>query len=92
MARSGTYILNNMIERVFNSDGTFVDIPLVEEEYTTPVEIQIAQLKEELAATDYKAIKYAEGWSSEEDYKIIKEDRQRIRNRINELENDNYKE
>ena len=92
MVRSGTYILNNMIERVFNSDGTFVDIPLVEEEYTTPVEIQIAQLKEELAATDYKAIKYAEGWISEEDYKIIKEDRQRIRNRINELENDNYKE
>ena len=92
MARSGTYILNNMIERVFNSDGTFVDIPLVEEEYTTPVEIQIAQLKEELAATDYKAIKYAEGWISEEDYKIIKEYRQRIRNRINELENDNNKE
>ena len=92
MDRSGTYILNNMIERVFNSDGTFVDIPLVEEEYTTPVEILIAQLKEELAETDYKAIKYAEGWISEEDYKDIKEARQRIRNRINELENDNYKE
>ena len=92
MVRSGTYILNNMIERVFNSDGTFVDIPLVEEEYTTPVEILIAQLKEELAETDYKAIKYAEGWISEEDYKDIKEARQRIRNRINELENDNYKE
>ena len=92
MDRSGTYILNNMIERVFNSDGTFVDIPLVEEEYTTPVEILIAQLKEELAETDYKAIKYAEGWISEEDYKDIKEARQRIRNRINELENDNNKE
>ena len=92
MLRSGTYILNNMIERVFNSDGTFVDIPLVEEEYTTPVEILIAQLKEELAETDYKAIKYAEGWISEEDYKDIKEARQIIRNRINELENDNYKE
>ena len=92
MDRSGTYILNNMIERVFNSDGTFVDIPLVEEEYTTPVEILIAQLKEELAETDYKAIKYAEGLISEEDYKDIKEARQIIRNRINELENDNYKE
>ena len=92
MVRSGTYILNNMIERVFNSDGTFVDIPLVEEEYTTPVEIQIAQLKEELGATDCEEIKYAEGWISEEDYKDIKEARQRIRNRINELENDNYKE
>ena len=92
MDRIGTYILNNMIERVFNSDGTFVDIPLVEEPYTIPVEVEIARLKEELNQADYKAIKYAEGWISEEDYKIIKEDRQRIRNRINELENDNYKE
>ena len=81
-----------MIERVFNSDGTFVDIPLVEESYTIPVEVEIARLKEELNQSDYKAIKYAEGWISEEDYKIIKEDRQRIRNRINELENDNNKE
>ena len=81
-----------MIERVFNSDGTFVDIPLVEEPSTIPVEVEIARLKEELNQSDYKAIKYAEGWISEEDYKDIKEDRQRIRNRINELENDNYKE
>ena len=54
--------------------------------------LEIEGLKLELRETDYKAIKYAEGWISEEDYKIIKEDRQRIRNRINELENDNYKE
>lgn len=54
--------------------------------------LEIEGLKLELRETDYKAIKYAEGWISEEDYKIIKEDRQRIRNRINELENDNNKE
>ena len=54
--------------------------------------LEIEGLKLELRETDYKAIKYAECWISEEDYKIIKEDRQRIRNRINELENDNYKE
>ena len=54
--------------------------------------LEIEGLKLELQETDYKAIKYAEGWISEEDYKRIKEDRQRIRNRINELENDNYKE
>ena len=54
--------------------------------------LEIEGLKLELQETDYKAIKYAEGWISEEDYKDIKEDRQRIRNRINELENDNYKE
>lgn len=54
--------------------------------------LEIEGLKLELQETDYKAIKYAEGWISEEDYKLIKEDRQRIRNRINELENDNNKE
>ena len=54
--------------------------------------LEIEGLKLELRETDYKAIKYAEGWISEEDYKDIKEDRQRIRNSINELENDNYKE
>ena len=54
--------------------------------------LEIEGLRLELQETDYKAIKYAEGWISEEDYKIIKEDRQRIRNRINELENDNNKE
>ena len=81
-----------MIERVFNSDGTFVDITVVQETYTIPVEAEIARPKEESNQSDYKAIKYAEGLISEEDYKDIKEDRQRIRNRINELENDNYKE
>ena len=54
--------------------------------------LEIEGLKLELRETEQKAIKYAEGWISEEDYKIIKEDRERIRNRINELENDNYKE
>ena len=54
--------------------------------------LEIEVLKLELQETDYKAIKYAEGWISEEDYKDIKEARQRIRNRINELENDNNKE
>ena len=54
--------------------------------------LEIEGLKLELRETDYKAIEYAEGWISEDDYKIIKEDRQRIRNRINELENDNNKE
>ena len=54
--------------------------------------LEIEVLKLELRESDYKAIKYAEGLISEEDYKDIKEDRQRIRNRINELENDNNKE
>ena len=43
-------------------------------------------LKESLSATDYKAIKFAEGLISAEDYEPIKAERQELRNKINELE------
>lgn len=47
---------------------------------------RIDQLKAELASTDYKAIKYAEGWLTEEEYAPIKAERQAIRDEINALE------
>ena len=47
---------------------------------------QISKLKKQLVATDYQAIKYSEGWISEEEYTPIKAARQAIRNQINELE------
>ena len=50
------------------------------------VEIEIAELKQKLAATDYQAIKYAEGAMSAEEYQPIKAQRQEWRNRINQLE------
>ena len=49
---------------------------------------RIAELKAQLSETDYKAIKYAEGWLSEEEYAPIKAERQAVRDRINRLEND----
>lgn len=49
-------------------------------------EIEINELKRQLAETDYQAIKYAEGQLSEEEYRPIKEQRQIWRDRINELE------
>lgn len=49
-------------------------------------QIQIDVLKYKLQQTDYKAIKYAEGWLTEEEYTPIKEERQTLRDRINELE------
>lgn len=48
--------------------------------------IEIQQLKKQLSDTDYKAIKYAEGQISEEDYASVRELRQSYRDRINELE------
>lgn len=46
----------------------------------------IERLKDELYATDYKAIKHSEGLISDEDYQPIKEERQSIRAEINKVE------
>lgn len=47
---------------------------------------EVADLKRRLADTDYLAIKHSEGLISDEEYATIKAERQRWRNRINELE------
>lgn len=47
---------------------------------------EIFELKEELQRTDYKAIKYAEGVLTDEEYQPIGIQRQAWRHRINELE------
>ena len=48
--------------------------------------LKILALKEELKKTDYKAIKYSEGWLTDEEYAETKAERQRIREEINRLE------
>ncbi|MBQ9977166.1 MAG: hypothetical protein IJP21_01065 [Clostridia bacterium] len=57
----------------------------IDQNVNTP-EMQIEALMQNLADTDYKAIKYAEGLISEEDYAPIKKQRQQWRNEINLLE------
>lgn len=47
---------------------------------------QIAELKEQLAATDYKALKFFEGWLTADEYESVKAERQAIRDKINALE------
>lgn len=47
---------------------------------------QISQKKWELSQTDYKAIKYAEGLLTEEEYAPIKAERQAMRDEINALQ------
>lgn len=48
--------------------------------------LQIISLKQQLQSTDYKAIKYAEGWLTEEEFAPIKAERQAMRDDINRLE------
>lgn len=47
---------------------------------------EIAGCKQLLGNTDYKAIKFAEGLISAADYKATKAERQKLRDKINELE------
>lgn len=51
-------------------------------------EQEIARLKQELADTDYEAIKYSEGWFTEEEYAPIKAMRESLREQIRKLESD----
>lgn len=57
-----------------------------EPEDISPVLEEIERLKSELSATDYKVLKYMEGWLSEAEYTPIKAQRQELRERINGLE------
>ena len=50
------------------------------------IQVKIDILKLQLKATDYKAIKYAEGLLTDEEYAPIKAERQRMRNEINWFE------
>ena len=47
---------------------------------------EVEELKMQLAESNDKALEYAEGWISAEDYAPIKAERQALRDRINELE------
>ena len=49
---------------------------------------EIARLKEELESTDYEAIKYSEGWFTNEEYAPIKAKREALREQIRALESD----
>ena len=44
--------------------------------------------KQKLADTDYKALKYADGVLSREEYEPVRKQRQKWRDRINEIEKD----
>ena len=58
----------------------------VKADETTEINRQIRELKKKLFDTDYKAIKYSEGWLTDEEYAEVKAQREEWRKRINELE------
>ena len=54
--------------------------------YEPTVEDKINALKKKLADTDYEAIKYSEGWFTDEEYAPIKAKRESLREQIRKLE------
>ena len=67
----------------YSNDGSVWVEP---EPYVPTTEEKINALKKELASTDYKALKYAEGWFTEEEYAPIKAMREELREKIRLLE------
>lgn len=47
---------------------------------------KLFDLKDKLIATDYEAIKYAEGWFTDEEYEPIKQYRESLRQQIRAIE------
>lgn len=85
------YYKNNLSITAVN-DGDYLVDPtgweeITEEEYNRIHNIhnELNELHYALKRTDYKAIKYAEGLYTDEEYKAVKEQRQALRDRINEL-------
>ena len=76
----------NQVIKDVNGIPTAVDIYTESELTIAANKKRINELKALLKATDYQAIKYAEGFISEVDYAPIKQVRQSYRNKINELE------
>lgn len=80
------------------ADGTITeDSHIIDESYfyevvdhqaiREEIEQQITDLKAQLAASDYNCLKWVEGHLTDDEYQPIKEQRQELRDKINELEN-----
>lgn len=77
--KSRTYLACDLVAK-------FRPAPTQEQIEKRQAKIRIQELKKLLEETDYQAIKYAEGWITEEEYAPIKTQRQAYREEINQLE------
>lgn len=83
--------VHNPTEAMYLAQGYTKVVPHTptEEEIAEQAKQQrIAELKMLLADSDYKAIKYAEGWLTGDEYAATKAQRQAWRDEINQLESD----
>jgi len=73
----------DLYEEYDESKIVIEDIPQVDDRAN-----RICELKAQLNATDFKAIKYAEGLYTEEEYAPIRQERELLREEIRRLENE----
>ena len=84
-----TKCFNAKLNKVIEYVKTAEEVAKEEQERARQViQLRIAELKRLLSASDYKAIKYAEGLISAEDYEETKSTRQAWRDEINALESE----
>lgn len=77
------------VEERDETEEIYIYIPYTAEELRKrEIDARIAELKRLLSASDYKAIKYAEGLITAEDYAETKTERQAWRDEINTLESE----
>ena len=77
------------VEEHDESEDIQVYIPYTEEELKRrDINTKINDYKQKLADTDYEAIKYAEGWFTDEEYKEMREKRAGYRLEINKLQDE----
>lgn len=67
-------------------DGDYAVCLMYEKDSDVELKRQVFNLKNQLRTTDYKAIKFAEGQLTEEEYAPFRQQRQEIRDKINEIE------
>ena len=73
------------VESDFNDDLTFSEMKYNTRKSQEMAEKRIAELKQKLFDTDYRAIKFAEGELTEEEYAPYREERRAWRKEINSL-------
>lgn len=92
---NGRYVIQEGVKYLSPSEAKLLALGYRKVEPQEPSEEEVAamqraqrieELKQQLFASDYKALKYAEGWISAEEYAPIKAERQALRDEINELE------
>ena len=82
ITKSENETINGMVQITENEYNQLKEI----NKQKLQIKTQIAELKRNLANTDYQAIKYAEGQLTEQEYASMKAQRQAWRDEINQLE------